>query len=92
MPARDNAPQGHRENGSAVSVRGHDDTGTGVKIYDGTAEEGARLPGVQIRGLSISQSEENEAENGKPEAVETKYRCQSCEHEWREKVEASLRG
>jgi rubredoxin len=25
-------------------------------------------------------------ENGKPEAMETKYRCQACGHEWRERV------
>ena len=32
------------------------------------------------------------AENGKPEAVETKYRCQLCNHEWREKVATSQCG
>jgi DNA-directed RNA polymerase subunit M/transcription elongation factor TFIIS len=25
-------------------------------------------------------------EEGKPEAVETKYRCKKCDHEWRVKV------
>jgi rubredoxin len=25
-----------------------------------------------------------ETENGKSQAVETKYRCQGCRHEWRE--------
>jgi DNA-directed RNA polymerase subunit M/transcription elongation factor TFIIS len=24
-----------------------------------------------------------EAENGEPEAVETKYRCKACGHEWK---------
>ena len=26
------------------------------------------------------------AENGQPEAMETKYRCKSCEHEWKVRV------
>jgi hypothetical protein len=28
------------------------------------------------------------AEQGKPAAVETKYMCRGCGHEWRERVEA----
>jgi DNA-directed RNA polymerase subunit M/transcription elongation factor TFIIS len=27
-----------------------------------------------------------ETENGEPEAVETKYRCKACGHEWRVKI------
>jgi DNA-directed RNA polymerase subunit M/transcription elongation factor TFIIS len=29
---------------------------------------------------------------GKPEAVETKYRCKPCGHEWRERVEGKKAG
>jgi len=29
------------------------------------------------------------AEEGKPEAVETKYRCKACGHEWRVRVPAA---
>lgn len=28
-----------------------------------------------------------EAGDGKPGALETKYRCKSCNHEWKERVE-----
>jgi DNA-directed RNA polymerase subunit M/transcription elongation factor TFIIS len=29
------------------------------------------------------------SEAGKPQAVETKYRCKACTHEWRDRVEAT---
>jgi transposase-like protein len=33
------------------------------------------------------QSRKKVAEEGKGEAVETKYRCKTCGHEWRVRVE-----
>ena len=32
------------------------------------------------------RSRKKVAEDGKPEAVETKYRCKACNHEWKVRV------
>ena len=34
----------------------------------------------------LFRSRKKIVEDGKPEAVETKYRCKECGHEWRERT------
>ena len=44
-------------------------------------------PKCKSRDYRFRSRKKIEAENGRPEAVETKYRCQGCGHEWRETVQ-----
>jgi DNA-directed RNA polymerase subunit M/transcription elongation factor TFIIS len=48
-----------------------------------------RCPECGSADYQFRSRKQIEAKGGQPEAVETKYRCKSCQHEWREPVEAA---
>ena len=59
---------------------------TGREHTDGTDQD---LPEMRQRRLHVQEPEEDRASEGQEAAVETKYRCKACGHEWKVRVAAA---